>query len=245
MKRLIILFLVYLRGNLSRRARFPHPAGSWRLPNLFARRAAERAPSPVSRETILIHGLVVGALLVAAGLWGVSGSDEKAHKITSISPRKMADALHAVIAADRQVYAEVIVGRLSGAEKAMRVSENWREENCLPVPAQMLRMAGVSIQKRGAEFSYTLRSLWPINPSHGPQTELEQVGLETVARNPGTNFYAEELLGGRSYFTAVYPDHATLSSCVDCHNRHAASPRRDFKLKDVMGGVVIRVPLEF
>jgi hypothetical protein len=30
---------------------------------------------------------------------------------------------------------------------------------------------------------------------------------------------------------------------VSCHNDHKDTPRTDFKLGDVMGGVVIRVPL--
>ena len=98
---------------------------------------------------------------------------------------------------------------------------------------------------RGAEFSYTLRSLWPINPSYGPQTQAEQAGLEAVRTKPAQPYYTEEELGGRSYFTAVYPDRATLPSCVACHNQHPRSPKRDFKEGDVMGAIVVRVPLEF
>jgi hypothetical protein len=182
-------------------------------------------------------GLIVALLADATG--------EKTHKLTSISPRKMADSVHAVIAADRQVYGELIVERLALEEKRLPVSANWRSEKCLPTHAQMLREAGMRIQKHGAEFSYTLRSLWPINENHGPQTQVEQTGLERVANHPDENVYTEELLGGRSYFTAVYADRATRRSCVDCHNRHPRSPRRDFKLNDVMGAIVIRVPLEF
>ena len=66
-----------------------------------------------------------------------------------------------------------------------------------------------------------------------------------MARHPLENYYVEEELGGRSYFTAVYADRATLPSCVECHNRHPRSPRRDFKLNDLMGALVVRVPLEF
>ena len=32
---------------------------------------------------------------------------------------------------------------------------------------------------------------------------------------------------------------------MECHNQHPRSPRRDFKLNDVMGAIVVRVPLEF
>ena len=190
--------------------------------------------------TLIVGGTVaLGAVLVP----GTSG--EKSHKLTSISPRKMADSLHAVIAADREVYAQLIVQRLDADEHRLAATENWRETHGLPVPAQMLRVAGQNIQKRGAEFSYTLRSLWPINGNYGPQTQVEQTGLERVAQHPEENYYTEEELGGRSYFTAIYADRATLSSCVECHNQHPRSPRRDFKLNDVMGAIVVRVPLEF
>lgn len=188
---------------------------------------------------------LVGAAGAAWWLFAAEPPDDKAHKLTTISPRQFADALHAVIAADRQAYARLVVDRLAADSGPLKVSQDWRAEHCLPTHAQLLREAATDIQRHGAVFSYTLRSLWPINPAHGPQTETEQVGLEFVARHPGTNYYTEESLGGRSYFTAIYADRATLRSCVDCHNRHPASPRRDFREGDVLGGLVVRVPLEF
>ena len=182
--------------------------------------------------------------LAAWWLFAAEPAAEKTHKLTTISPRKFADSLHAVIAADRAAYAR-LVERLAIEGRRIEVSQDWRAKDCLPVHAQLLREAATRIQQRGAEFSYTLRSLWPINPSHGPQTEVEQAGLEALTRNPDANVYTEEMLGGRSYFTAIYPDKASLASCADCHNRHPDSPRRDFKTGDVMGALVIRVPLEF
>jgi hypothetical protein len=29
---------------------------------------------------------------------------------------------------------------------------------------------------------------------------------------------------------------------VDCHNQHMNSPKKDYKLGDVMGGIVITIP---
>ena len=66
-----------------------------------------------------------------------------------------------------------------------------------------------------------------------------------MARSPSEPFYTEEELGGRSYFTAVYADRATLPSCASCHNRHPGSPKKYFQDGDVMGAIVVRVPLEF
>ncbi len=190
----------------------------------------------------------IAAVAGAVALWGAlaaTNPGDKAHKLQSVSIRKMADSLHAVIAADRQAYSELVVQRLAIDEKRLPVAEDWRAKDALPVHAQLLRHAAQSIQAHGAEFSYTLRSLWPLNPNNGPQTQVEQQGLEAVARQPDTAFYREEELGGRSYFTAIYADRAALPSCVECHNRDARSPKREVKPGDVMGAIVVRVPLEF
>ena len=191
---------------------------------------------------------LVGVVAVGLALWATlaAGNPEgKTHKLQSVTIRKMADSLHAVIAADQQAYAELIVQRLATDEKRLPATEDWREAHGLPVHAQILRTAARNIQKRGAEFSYTLRSQWPLSTSNGPQTRAEQQGLEAVAKKPDTAFYTEEELGGRSYFTAIYADRATLPSCVECHNQHPHSPRKDFKSGDVMGALVVRIPLEF
>jgi len=163
----------------------------------------------------------------------------------TFKPKEMADALHSVIAADREVYSRHILQRLATDEKLMKVSENWQQDKALPVPAQVLRLGSEAVQQKGAEFHYVLRSLWPINPRNAPETDTEKKGLQAVIDHPETNFYAEESLGGRRYFTAVYADLAVVSNCVECHNTHQASGKKDFKIGDVMGGTVVRVPLEF
>jgi len=157
----------------------------------------------------------------------------------------MADALHAVIAADRAVYAHQIVQRLANDEKLIQTSENWERDKALPTPAQVLRLGSEAVQRKGAEFHYILRSLKPVNPRNAPQTPTEKAGLQAVAEHPDANYYAEESLGGRRYFTAVYADQAEVSSCVECHNQYKGAGTNDLKVGDVLGGIVVRVPLEF
>jgi len=146
----------------------------------------------------------------------------------TFKPEEMADALHAVIAADQKTYA------LQGGD-----------ENLMALHAQRLRQASESVQQQGAEFHYVLRSLWPINPKNAPETDTEIAGLRYVVSEPESNYYAEESLGGRRYFTAVYAVAATGNACADCHNRDTRSPKKDFKPGDVIGGLIVRVPLEF
>jgi len=89
-----------------------------------------------------------------------------------------------------------------------------------------------------------LQSMWPINKQNAPKTKAEKDGLKYVAENKGKNYYTTEKLGGKDYFTAVYADTGVAPVCVSCHNKHPDTPKKDFKIGDVMGGVVIRIPVE-
>ena len=156
----------------------------------------------------------------------------------------MADALHSVMEADRTVYTKLIINRLVKEEKVIKASEHWKDEKALVLPAQMFRYGAERVAEKSSDFSYSLLSLWPINSQNKPKTDVEKTGLKSIADNPGTNFYAEEELGGQKYFTAIYPDVAVAPACTSCHNQHKDSPRTDFKLGEVMGGVVIRIPFK-
>jgi hypothetical protein len=108
----------------------------------------------------------------------------------------------------------------------------------------MFRFGAEMVAERDAGFTYSLLSLWAVNKQNMPKTAVEREGLEALVANPATPFYKEEVLGGTTYFTAVYPDKAISPACVSCHNGHKDSPRADFKLNDVMGGVVLRIPMQ-
>jgi Protein of unknown function (DUF3365) len=163
----------------------------------------------------------------------------------AISPQDQADALHFVIAADREIYCREYIAHQAEGGSSPNAAASAKSAESWPVPCGMIRRAAESIQKAGAEFSYALRSLHPTDPRNEPQTELEQRGLTFVASHPGENYYGKEMLGGRPYFTAVYPDLPAAASCVDCHNRRATSIQPRCKVGEIMGGVVVRVPLEF
>jgi len=138
----------------------------------------------------------------------------------------------------------MVVQRLTVDRKILTASEHFEDDAALPLPAQMFRFGAETVTDNTEDFSYALLSLHPINRKNGPGTALESKGLEHVAANPGENFYGEEELGGERYFAAVYPDYAVVEACVTCHNNHKDSSRTDIKVGDVMGGIVIRIPMD-
>ena len=183
---------------------------------------------------------LIAALCV--GLVSLPTTAEEADE-PKFSPRQFADALHLVMSSDRTVYTRLIVNRLQNKEKVIKASEHFEDDKALVLPAQMFRFGAEMVTEKTDDFSYSLLSLWPINKQNAPRSEVEKTGLQYIVDNKGKNYYATEVLGGQEYFTAVYPDPAVAPACVSCHNDHKDTPKSDFKLGDVMGGVVIRVPI--
>jgi hypothetical protein len=187
-------------------------------------------------------------MLIRKSLQVVAGSCIllAAHSVSAaegVSYQQMADALHAVMDSDRTVYTRNVVNRLQNDEKVIKASEHWQDDKALPLPAQMFRMGAEMVTNKQAGFSYSLLSMWPVNKQNMAKTPVEIAGLKAVADNKQP-YYKEETLGGVKYFTAVYPDTAVSPACVSCHNNHKDSPRNDFKLGEVMGGVVLRIPMK-
>lgn len=166
---------------------------------------------------------------------------------SGITPKKFADAVHAVMMADRTVYATHVVTRLKKQDAPVKPSEYWKDEtHKIPLPAQMFRMGAELVNENPqAGFTYALKSKWPLNPQNMAEG-VEVEGLEYVQAHPDETFYKDEELAGKKFFTAVYADKAVAAACWECHNAHANRGKEfpEFKAGDVMGGVVVRIPLD-
>ena len=177
--------------------------------------------------------IALGAAMAAAG----AAAD-------GITHRQAADMLYRVMSADRAVYTRMVVQRLTRDRKVITASEHYEDEGALPLPAQMFRFGAEAVADETEDFFYSLLSLHPINKKNGPGTRHREGGPRICRRQSGGEFLWGRGTGGQRYFAAVYPDYAVAEACVSCHNGHKDSPRTDVKLGDVMGGVVIRIPLD-
>jgi len=185
---------------------------------------------------------VKGVTAVVLTCWSLSACGKQPGATAGIPPETVADYLHAVIEADRTFYTIQVVERLQKMGK-MVASEDWRVSHTLPLPAQFLMESNELAAKTGTKVHYRLIGLWPINPQNGPATEFERKGLEDVRMNPERQHSGMVTSGGERYFQAVYADRAVTQACIGCHNAHPKSPKRDFRLNDAVGGIVITIPL--
>ena len=183
-------------------------------------------------------------LVIGLGITGFVGTSRAETESTAFNlpVETVADYLYALIEADREVYTMHVVERLQ-AKGVVVASENWKEKNTLPLPAQFLMESGRVMARKGIGIEYRLISLWPINKRNYGASDFEKIGLGSVLTHPTKPYTAFVKEGGARYFQAVYPDLAVAQACIGCHNSHPDSPKRDFKINDVIGGLVISIPL--
>ena len=185
----------------------------------------------------------IGTVLVAAGCLLATNASRAADS-RGVPPETVADYLHSVIEADRTFYTIHVVERLQKGG-GTQAAEDWRaKKDVLPLPAQFLLESSELAATTGSKVRYRLISLWPINPNNAPDGAAERRALEALREHPERSVTDTVRRGGRPYFQAIYADRAVTQSCVACHNGHARSPKRDFSMHDVMGGLVIEIPLE-
>lgn len=202
---------------------------------------------PNTPKTDFKLGDVMGGIIVDLPL----GRRKKIEQEYWLAPEVVADYVHSVLESNRAVYAKHVVDRLEN-KNIVHAKEDWWEENALMLPAQFLLNTSDLIKKNELGLDFRLISLWAINPQNSPANEFERIGLETVDVNPllgilraipNRPFISRTTVGGKQYFKAIYPDFAVTNACVTCHNAHPKSPKRDFELYDVMGGMVVTFPL--
>lgn len=188
-----------------------------------------------------IAGRILGGLC-AIMLASVAVAVARAGETAGIPPEMVAEYIHAIVQADRSIYSTHVVEQLQN-RKITEAAEDWKEKGALPLPAQMLQMAGQEIQGLGLGLRIRLASLGPIYTKNRPADQFERAGLEAVAKDPQKPYTGIIIERDRRYFKAIFADRAVAMACVACHNNHPLSAKRDYKLYDVIGGIIISFPV--
>jgi hypothetical protein len=188
-------------------------------------------------------GLAVGTIFTClVGQWVFPAAGKETDPPKCISPKTVADYIHSVVQADRTFYTSEIVEPMQ-ARGIIYASEQWRKDGDLPLPAQFVLETGRLVAKQPNGIRFRLISSWPINKRNSPATEFERAALTKILDNTNLPYAGVTTDGRARVFQAVYPDKALSSQCADCHNVHPDSPKRDFKVGDVMGGMLVTIPL--
>ena len=162
-----------------------------------------------------------------------------------LPPDIVSDYIYRIIKSERTIYGKYVVQRLKD-ENVVRASEHWQQDKALPLPAQMFRMSA-ELASENSPFSYGAISPWSLNENNIPKSDFEKKAMDTILAT-GLPYKDYQVKDGKKYYSALYPDKAVSAACIDCHNQHPFHkqryPNKIFKVGDVMGGILINLPLD-
>ncbi len=195
----------------------------------------------MNRPLLVVLGAATFAFLAIVFFWIFKLMVFDSMKADMVSAPNVASFIHAILESNRTNYTDNVVVKLQ--KEGIEAHEHWKDERGVPLPAQFLMESGRLVALKDLKFSFRLASLTPIYVWNGPNSNLERFGLAAVQKDPAQPSYGFLTKNGVRLFQAIYADRATSQACVDCHNAHPNSPRRDLKLNDVLGGIVITFPV--
>ena len=174
--------------------------------------------------------IVIGVYLFVTAPPPLPESDAANVKGAKIGVTRMFQTINAVNMLTRKLYTERIVG--AGQLAGFQFGEDWKQDGVEagPLPALFLRLVAEKLQQKKPLLGLFLGSDKPINPSNlfagRQQSEFAEIRASGKPR-----FFAMPD-GSR---VAMFPDVASAAPCVSCHNKHKDTPKKDWKLNDIMG----------
>jgi predicted Ser/Thr protein kinase len=175
---------------------------------------------------IVLFAVTLGS---AAGMWYLSSLSEFFVQQTALDSARM----EAQMLDEMNAFYSELVDRLD--VRQVPITDAYlTTHGSLPLPATFTIDAGERISKAGSGMQVRLYSRYPWRPNGGPKDEFERRAIEVLEQQPSQPFHEfTEIDGRRSllYATARRME----ESCVKCHNQSERSPKKDWKVGEVVG----------
>jgi phosphoserine phosphatase RsbU/P len=187
---------------------------------------------------VLTVPLIAAATLLATWTLHTLNAERLQEKLKS-----RANSIAHQVMADRQYYGSVIVPRVTDLKGSL--GADYRDvHGRFPLPATFVREVSEQMARTQNGYITRLISPWPINKEKGPQDAFEIEAFASLAARPNEPFVRADTVEGRAVMRVLVADLASSASCVSCHNVHPQSPKHDFRLNDLMGGLEVIIPMD-
>ncbi|EKQ67588.1 family 3 adenylate cyclase [Leptolyngbyaceae cyanobacterium JSC-12] len=222
--------------------------------NLAASSSRKRSQLPILRSVLnfVVHLLnrrtiLLLAILFIAGLAAALFNMSRLSSDLIQSQAVQSSALYAqAIKEARTLYSNNAVSRARQIE-GIRVTHDYiAQPGAIPLPATYLIELSKSISQQNPGMSVRLFSDLPFpwrKEEGGPRDDFETAAIAFLRQNPKQPFVRVENFQGRRSLRYAEAD-IMKPSCVECHNTHPSSPKKDWKVGDVRGVLEITRPLD-
>jgi len=144
----------------------------------------------------------------------------------------------------RGYYTEWVIAKVKKCSTLRIAADHKDRADTIPLPATLIHDLSEAGASRPGSRQFALYSEYPF-PNRQGRT-LDDFGREAIAffkTNPDEAFIRVEAVNGQETVRVAVADRMVNESCVQCHNSHAESPKRDWRLGDVRGVLEVREPI--
>src|SRR6516162_7421365 len=183
-----------------------------------------------SRGLLLILLVVVLLVGLPAAVW------LDLRNLTETTLLRQARDLNSAVTSMRAYYGTNVVGRILDSPGSTQVTHNYESiRGAIPIPATLSLELGRIISEQQQNISYRFVSDFPFkNRAQHHLDPFEASALTALRSNPNQQL--------TSVSSSIFSDRVRLIApvvmgtvCVNCHNAHPESPKRDWKVGDVRG----------
>jgi methyl-accepting chemotaxis protein len=192
-------------------------------------------------QKILLPMILGGIVLVALTLFIMSEAKEASMEQAGLTT---AETLSEQIVTLRKFYTGEVASRAKAAGMSLDFDYATRDKT-LPLPATLVKVLGQQLTAEHPELHVRLYSRYPFPFRAANETydQFEKDSLAALEKNPKVPVSRLEMVNGRLSMRYAVAD-VMQQACVDCHNNHPQSPKRDWKAGDVRGVVEVTVPVD-
>jgi len=114
----------------------------------------------------------------------------------------------------------------------------------IPLPATFIHEISEEFTKKGI-MTLKLYSPYPFpNRSTRQLDDFGQQAWNALNKNAKQSFSQVETINNKQVVRVALADTMSQQGCVNCHNSHPNTPKRDWKLHDVRGVLEVQIPIE-
>ena len=195
----------------------------------------DRGISTKGAVLILLAATFVGATLVYIAYWHTRHIEEETLQLS-------AESYSNAINSFRSFYSNEILARIHGSD--VEVTHDYKDkDNAIPIPATMTHELAKAINRNDPRLNVSIVSEYPF-PWRQQRTlsDFERRANDEFSLKP-TSHYAETIkIEGEEYLLYASPMRMS-AGCVECHNAHPDTPKDDWRIGDVRGLQIVRLPV--
>ncbi len=158
--------------------------------------------------------------------------------LTATALSRQARDMNSMVSAIRGYYSAKVVDRVLSAHGGPVVPAHNYESipGAIPIPATLSLELGAVIGEKQSNVAYRFVSDYPFKNRAPHQLDgFEQRALQTLRANPAAEPPMLDTSSGFTSQVRLITPVLMGASCVNCHNAHPESPKRDWKVGDVRG----------